>query len=240
MGSKVALVTGASSGIGLRVAQTLLERGYRVVAASRSASTHLALAEANRFVAVDGDVGEEGTAARAVEAAWTRFGGLDLLVNNAGIFVAKRFTDYTADDYAKLLATNLAGFFHMTQHVLRVMERGRSGHVVNIGTSLASQPVAGVPSALPILIKGGIEAATRSLAIEYASHGIRVNTIAPGIVDTPMHPKENHAFLQGLSPAGRIGTPLEIADAVLYLESATFVSGEVLHIDGGAHAGKWA
>lgn len=240
MGSKVAIVTGASSGIGLRVAQTLLERGYRVVAASRSASKHPALAEANRFITVDGDVGEAATAARAVDAAWSRFGGLDLLVNNAGIFIAKRFTDYTADDYARLLATNLAGFFHMTQHALRSMERGQSGHVVNISTSLASQPVAGVPSALPILIKGGLEAATRSLAIEYAAHGIRVNTIAPGIIDTPMHPKENHGFLQGLSPAGRIGTPLEIADAVLYLESATFVSGEVLHVDGGAHAGKWA
>jgi NAD(P)-dependent dehydrogenase (short-subunit alcohol dehydrogenase family) len=240
MGTRVALVTGASSGIGLRIAATLVERGYRVVAASRTASRHAAVADAAKFIAVDGDVGDEGTAARAVEAARTNFGRLDLLVNNAGIFIAKRFTDYTADDYTKLLATNLAGFFYMTQHALRVMERGQSGHVVNIGTSLASQPVAGVPSALPILIKGGIEAATRSLAIEYAVHGIRVNTIAPGIVDTPMHPKENHGFLQGLSPAGRIGTPLEIADAVLYLESATFVSGEVLHIDGGAHAGKWA
>jgi NAD(P)-dependent dehydrogenase (short-subunit alcohol dehydrogenase family) len=240
MGSHVALVTGASSGIGLRIAQSLLERGYRVVAASRSASKHPAPGEATRFIAVDGDVGEEGTAARAVETARTAFGRLDLLVNNAGIFIAKRFTDYTADDYARLLATNLAGFFHMTQHALRLMESGKSGHVVNISTSLASQPVAGVPSALPILIKGGIEAATRSLAIEYAAHGIRVNTIAPGIVDTPMHPRENHGFLRGLSPAGRIGTPLEIADAVLYLESARFVSGEVIHVDGGAHAGKWA
>jgi NAD(P)-dependent dehydrogenase (short-subunit alcohol dehydrogenase family) len=240
MGTKVALVTGASSGIGLRIAQTLLERGYNVVAASRTASRHAAVADARRFIAVDGDVGDEGTAARAVEAAQTKFGKLDLLVNNAGLFIAKRFTDYTADDYARLLATNLAGFFHMTQHALRAMERGQCGHVVNIGTSLASQPVAGVPSALPILIKGGIEAATRSLAIEYAARGIRVNTIAAGIIDTPMHQKENHSFLQGLSPAGRIGTPLEIADALLYLESATFVSGEVLHVDGGAHAGKWA
>jgi NAD(P)-dependent dehydrogenase (short-subunit alcohol dehydrogenase family) len=240
MGSKVALVTGASSGIGLRIATTLLERGYRVVAASRTASKQPALAEATRFIAVDGDVADEGTAARAVEAARTTFGTLDLLVNNAGIFIAKRFADYTADDFTKLLATNLAGFFHMTQHALRAMEARNPGHIVNISTSLASQPVAGVPSALPILIKGGIEAATRSLAIEYAAHGIRVNTIAPGIVDTPMHPKENHGFLQGLSPAGRLGTPVEIADAVLYLDSATFVSGEVLHVDGGAHAGKWA
>jgi NAD(P)-dependent dehydrogenase (short-subunit alcohol dehydrogenase family) len=240
MSTKVALVTGASSGIGLEIAQTLLKRGYRVVAVSRTASRQPALAEATRFIAVDGDVGEEGTAARAVDAALTAFGRLDLLVNNAGIFIAKRFTDYTADDYAKLLATNLAGFFHLTQRALRAMESESSGHIINIGTSLASQPVAGVPSALPILIKGGIEAATRSLAIEYAPHGIRMNTIAAGIIDTPMHAKENHGFLQGLSPARRIGTPLEIAEAVLYLESATFVSGEVLHVDGGAHAGKWA
>jgi NAD(P)-dependent dehydrogenase (short-subunit alcohol dehydrogenase family) len=207
---------------------------------SRTASRQPALADATRFIAVDGDVGEERTAARAVDTALAKFGTLDLLVNNAGIFIAKPFTDYTADDYAKLLATNLAGFFHMTQRALRAMEGGNCGHIINIGTSLASQPVAGVPSALPILIKGGIEAATRSLAIEYAGKGIRMNTIAAGIIDTPMHPKENHGFLQGLSPARRIGTPLEIADAVLYLESATFVSGEVLHVDGGAHAGKWA
>src|SRR5690606_38865956 len=143
MGSKVALVTGASSGIGLRIATTLLERRYRVVAASRTASKQPALAEATRFIAVDGDVAEEGTAARAVEAALTTFGKLDLLVNNAGIFIAKRFADYTADDYTKLLATNLAGFFHMTQHALRAMEARTQGHIVNISTSLASQPVAG-------------------------------------------------------------------------------------------------
>ena len=240
MGTKVALVTGASSGIGFEIAKTLLERGYKVVAASRTASKQPALAETSRFITVDGDVGEERTAARAVEAARTAFGKLDLLVNNAGIFIAKRFTDYTADDYAKLLSTNLAGFFHLTQHALRAMSTERSGHIVNIGTTLAGQPVAGVPSALPVLVKGGIEAATRSLAIEYADSGIRVNTIAAGIIDTPMHPKENHGFLKGLSPANRIGTPGEIADAVLYLESATFVSGEILHVDGGAHAGKWA
>jgi NAD(P)-dependent dehydrogenase (short-subunit alcohol dehydrogenase family) len=240
MSTKVALVTGASSGIGRAIAQTLLGRDYRVTAVSRTASKHPALADATRFIAVDGDVGDEGTAARAVDAALAKFGKIDLLVNNAGIFIAKPFTDYTADDYARLLATNLAGFFHMTQRALRAMEGGRSGHIINIGTSLASQPIAGVPSALPILIKGGIEAATRSLAIEYAPHGIRMNTIAAGIIDTPLHAQESHAFLQGLSPARRIGTPLEIADAVLYLESATFVSGEVLHVDGGAHAGKWA
>lgn len=240
MGTKVALVTGASSGIGFEIAKALLGRGYNVVATSRTASRQPALADASRFIAVDGDVGEERTAARAVDAARTKFGRLDLLVNNAGNFIVKRFTDYTADDYAKLLSTNLAGFFHMTQHALRLMSAGTSGHIVNIGTSLAGQPIAGVPSALPILIKGGIEAATRSLAIEYAAAGIRVNTIAAGFVDTPMHPKENHGFLSALSPANRIATPAEIADAVLYLDAATFVSGEILHVDGGTHAGKSA
>jgi NAD(P)-dependent dehydrogenase (short-subunit alcohol dehydrogenase family) len=240
MRTKVALVTGASSGIGLQVAQTLLTHDYRVVVVSRTASRRRPLADKLRFLAVDGDVGEESTATRAFDAARTTFGALDLLVNNAGVFIAKPFTDYTAGDYATLVATNLAGFFHMTQHALRAMTAGQAGHIVNIGTSLAAQPVAGVPSALPILIKGGIEAATRSIAIEYAAQGIRMNTIAAGIIDTPMHAKEDPGFLQGLSPAHRIGTPSEIADAVLYLEAATFVSGEVLHVDGGAHAGKWA
>ena len=240
MRTKVAVVTGASSGIGLQIAQTLLRHDYRVVVVSRTASRQRPLADTSRFVAVDGDVGEESTATRAVDAARTTFGALDLLVNNAGNFIAKPFTDYTTGDYATLVATNLAGFFHMTQHALRAMTAGRGGHIVNIGTSLAAQPVAGVPSALPILIKGGIEAATRSIAIEYAAQGIRMNTIAAGFIDTPMHPKENHGFLQGLSPAHRMGTPSEIADAVLYLEAATFVSGEVLHVDGGAHAGKSA
>ena len=239
MSTRVAVVTGASSGIGLQIAQTLLTHDYRVVVVSRTASRRRPLADTSRFLAVDGDVGEESTATRAVDAARTTFGALDLLVNNAGAFIAKPFTDYTTGDYATLVATNLAGFFHMTQHALRAMTAGQAGHIVNIGTSLATQPIAGVPSALPILIKGGIEAATRSIAIEYAAQGIRMNTIAAGIIDTPMH-KEDRGFLQGLSPAHRIGTPSEIADAVLYLEAATFVSGEVLHVDGGAHAGKWA
>ena len=241
MRTTVAVVTGASSGIGLQIAQILLTHDYRVVAVSRTASARRPLADKSRFLAVDGDVAEESTATRAVDAARTTFGALDLLVNNAGAFIAKPFTDYTTGDYATLVATNLAGFFfHMTQHALRAMTAGQAGHIVNIGTSLASQPVAGVPSALPILIKGGIEAATRSIAIEYAAQGIRMNTIAAGFIDTPMHPKENHGFLQALSPAHRLGTPSEIADAVLYLEAATFVSGEVLHVDGGAHAGKSA
>jgi NAD(P)-dependent dehydrogenase (short-subunit alcohol dehydrogenase family) len=237
MKSKVAIVTGASSGIGLEITRTLLQEGYAVVAVSRRASR--SLEPSSGLAVLDGDVGEAGTAARAVATARERFGGLDLLVNNAGIFVVKPFTEYTSEDYQRLVSTNLSGFFHMTQHALRVMGEGKAGHIVNIGTSLATQPIGGVPSALPILIKGGIVAATRALAIEYAAANVRINTIAAGIVDTPMHAPEQHPFLKTLSPAGRIASPAEVVDALLYLEGATFVSGEVLHVDGGAHAGKW-
>ena len=240
MNERVAVVTGASSGIGLSIAGLLLARGYSVVATSRHATSSKVLGAATRLVLLDGDVGEARTAESVMREVRSRFGKLDLLVNNAGNFLAKPFTDYSADDYASLLSTNLAGFFHMTQHALREMLRANSGHIVNIGTSFAAQPIASVPCALPSLIKGGIEAATRSLSIEYAGRGIRINTIAAGIIDTPMHAKENHGFLKGLSPANRLGTAQEIAEAVVYLESASFVSGEILHVDGGAHAGKWS
>jgi NAD(P)-dependent dehydrogenase (short-subunit alcohol dehydrogenase family) len=237
---KTAIVTGASSGIGLALTRTLLEQNYRVVATSRRVSQTRELARSPELVLVDGDVGERGTAERVVAAAETNFGGVDLLVNNAGIFSSKPFTEYTATDYAQLLSTNLAGFFHMTQLALGSMAKAKRGHIVNIGTSLSQQPVAGVPCALPILIKGGIEAATRALAIEYGPLGIRVNTLALGIIETPMHPPEQREALRGLSPAARLGTTAEVAHAVLFLESAGFVSGEILRVDGGAHAGKWA
>jgi NAD(P)-dependent dehydrogenase (short-subunit alcohol dehydrogenase family) len=239
MAGKVAIVTGASSGIGLGLTKTLVERGYSVVGTSRSASKSGALSVSNRLALVDGDVGESSTARRVVDEALSRFGGVDLLVNNAGTFISKPFTDFTAEDYVTLLSTNVAGFFHMTQAVLRHMVGRKSGHVVNIGTSLVRQPMAGVPGALSILTKGGIEAATRALAIEYAPHGIRVNTVAAGAIDTPMHTPDKHDFLKGMSPANRVGTVPEMVDAVLYLDSAGFVSGEILHVDGGAHAGRW-
>lgn len=238
--SKTAIVTGASGGIGLAVTRALLEREYRVVATSRRMSESRELPPSSRLVIVDGDVGERASAERVVAAAQSAFGGADLLVNNAGIFQSKPFTDYTREDYERLLSTNLAGFFHMTQLALSVMGRAKAGHVVNIGTSLSQQPVAGVPSALPVLIKGGIEAATRSLAIEYAPLGIRVNTIAAGIIDTPMHAPAQHDFLRQLSPTHRLGSTADIADAVLFLDGNGFVSGEILRVDGGAHAGKWA
>jgi NAD(P)-dependent dehydrogenase (short-subunit alcohol dehydrogenase family) len=239
MDSKVAIVTGASSGIGLGITNELLARGYAVVAMSRSASRRGTLSPSAKLIVVDGDVSDPAAATRAVEEAATRFDGLDLLVNNAGIFVAKPFTEHTAADYQALVSTNLAGFVNLTQAALRRMVPQRRGHIVNISTSLVEQPIAGVPSALAILIKGGIEAASRSLAIEYAGHGIRVNTVAPGIIDTPMHAPATHEALRRLSPAGRIGTVADVVAAVMYLEGAGLVSGEVVHVDGGAHAGKW-
>lgn len=229
--NKVAIVTGGSSGIGLELVKRLLAREYKVIGVARDASK---IPEG--AIKIAGDVGEQSTAERAVAAA----GHVDLLVNNAGIFIAKPFTDYSAEDYARLLATNLHGFVYMTQQALRVMVPAGKGHIVNIGTSLVVNPIASVPSALPVLLKGGIEAASRSLALEYAPRGIRVNTVAAGIIDTPMHAPEDHAFLRTLNPKGRIGTVAEIADAVLYPQGASFVTGEVLHVDGGSHAGNWS
>jgi len=239
METKVAIVTGASSGIGLGITQALLARGYAVVATSRQASRRGTLSPSTRLVVVDGDVGQADTATRVVAQAVARFDRVDLLVNCAGIFMAKPFTEYSAADYDALVSTNLAGFVHMTQAALRRMVPQRRGHIVSISTSLVDQPIAGVPSALAILVKGGIEAASKSLAIELAAHDVRVNAVAPGIIDTPMHDPANHPALRGLSPAQRIGSVEDVTSAVLYLESASFVSGEVLHVDGGAHAGKW-
>jgi NAD(P)-dependent dehydrogenase (short-subunit alcohol dehydrogenase family) len=183
--------------------------------------------------------GRSGTAARVVETALSRFDRVDLLVNSAGIFVARPFLDHTDDDFARLVSTNLGGFFHMTRAALRPMVAQGSGHIVNISTSLVVQPNAGVPGALSIATKGGIEAAARALAIEYVSHGIRVNTVAAGAIDTPMTAGADRAALKRMAPMNRIGTAQEIAGAILYLESAAFVTGEVVHVDGGAHAGKW-
>jgi NAD(P)-dependent dehydrogenase (short-subunit alcohol dehydrogenase family) len=188
---------------------------------------------------VDGDISLQETAQRVVETAIQHFGRIDLLVNNAGIFIPKSFTEYTAEDFRRATATNLAGFFYVSQLAISQMRLQRSGHVVNVTTSFASQPVASLPASLANLTKGGLESVTRSLAIEFADEGIRFNTIAPGVVNTPMHPVEAHEFLKQLSPMKRLAEVGEVADLLLYLESASFLNGEVVHLDGGAHAGKW-
>lgn len=230
---KVAVITGASQGIGAALVEAYLAKGYRVVATSRSIKP-----SANPDVlSIAGDIGDPATAPRVIEEALGRFGRIDTLVNNAGIFVASPFTDYTAEQYAAVTATNLDGFFLMTQAAIREMEKQGHGHVVNVTTTLVDNPTAKVPSVMASLTKGGIAAATKSLAIEYATRGIRVNAVSPGIIKTPMHAEETHAFLAGLHPVGRLGEVSDITDAVLYLEGAPFVTGEILHVDGGQVAG---
>jgi len=237
--TRTAIVTGASSGIGLGLTKALLTDGYRVVANSRRVSTAGTLKPSSTLALVDGDVADPATGASLTRTAVERFGSVDLLVNNAGVFIAKAFTDSTVGDFQTLVATNLAGFFHVTQPALRQMRTQGSGHVMTLTTSLASQPILGVSAGLSILTKGGLNAITRALAIEYAKDGIRANAVAPGIVDTPMHPRETHGFLQTLHPIQRLATVDEVVEAVLYLARAAFVTGEVLHVDGGAHAGRW-
>jgi NAD(P)-dependent dehydrogenase (short-subunit alcohol dehydrogenase family) len=230
---KVAIITGASQGIGAGLVKAYRDRNYRVVATSRS----IKQGGDPDVVAVPGDIGDPATAERIVKEAMSRFGRIDTLVNNAGIFIAKPFTDYTIDDFRAKIWTNLAGFFHITQRVAAEMLKQGSGHIVNITTSITDHAVAGVPTVLANLTKGGINSATKALAIEYAAKGIRVNAVSPGIIKTPMHPAETHEFLAGLHPMKRMGEVRDIVDAVLYLESAGFVTGEILHVDGGQSAG---
>jgi len=189
---------------------------------------------------VDGDIGEPATAAKVAETAIGKFGSIDALVNNAGIFFTKPFTDYTAEDFKRLVSTNLEGFIYITQLAVKQMLAQKSGgSVVSITASLADNPIAGVNASIPMITKGGIDTITRSLAIEYAKDGIRVNAVAPGTVDTPLHKNNPKDFLKTLSPMGSISTVQEIVDAVIYLTEAPHVTGEVLHVDGGAHVGKW-
>jgi NAD(P)-dependent dehydrogenase (short-subunit alcohol dehydrogenase family) len=232
---KVAVITGASQGIGAGLVRGFLNRGYRVVANSRSIKPDAS----PDVLAVPGDIADPKVAERVIAEAVTKFGRVDTLVNNAGMFIAKPFTEYTEADFAAKISLNLAGFFYVTQQAIRQMLTQGGGHVVNVTTTLVGQPVKGVPSALASLTKGGLDAVTRSLAIEYADKGIRVNAVAPGVIKTPMHAPETHAALAGLHPLGRMGEVREIVEAILYLESATFVTGETLHVDGGAHAGHW-
>ena len=232
---RVAVITGASQGIGAGLVAAFRTRDYRVVATSRS----IEVSEDPDVLTIRGDIADPATADRIVTTTVERFGRIDSLINNAGIFISKPFVEFKPEDYASIVATNLSGFFHISQRTAAQMLKQGSGHIVNMTTSLADQPIAGVPAALNSLTKGGLNAVTRSLAIEYATSGIRVNAVSPGIIKTPMHAEENHGFLASLHPMQRMGEVREIVDAVMYLESAAFVSGEVLHVDGGAHAGHW-
>jgi NAD(P)-dependent dehydrogenase (short-subunit alcohol dehydrogenase family) len=234
----VAIVTGASSGIGLGLTHALLERGYRVVANSRSISRSKDLKSSEDLVLVEGDVGEKEIAVKVVETALRDFGRIDLLVNNAGIFLPKAFTDYTEEDYHLVMNTNVASFFFMTQQAIPQMKKQHSGHVVNISAVLADQPSTAVPALLAVLSKSPMPAVSKALALEYAANNIRFNTVSPGIINTPMHAKANHAALAKFHPLARMGEISDIVDAVLYLQNATFVTGENIRVDGGVHAGR--
>jgi NAD(P)-dependent dehydrogenase (short-subunit alcohol dehydrogenase family) len=237
--TKTAIITGASRGIGAGLVEEFLKRDYNVVANSRNISKTNPFAASANLALVDGDIGDPRTAKKIVDTAVSRFGRVDVLVNNAGIFIPKPFTDYTTEDFDALVSTTLAGFLYVSQLTVKQMLLQRSGSIVNVSTTLVDQPIAGVGAAVQIMLKGALNAVTRALAIEYAKDGIRVNTVAPGVINTPMHKPETHEFLKGLHPVGRIGEIKEVVDAVLFLTDATFTSGEILHVDGGAHAGKW-
>jgi NAD(P)-dependent dehydrogenase (short-subunit alcohol dehydrogenase family) len=230
---KVVIVTGASQGIGAALVEAYRGRDYAVIATARSMTP----TKDDQILAVPGDITDRKTAERVISDGLARFGRIDTLVNNAGVFVAKRFTQYTEADYAAVLGVNLTGFFHITQLAIAEMEKQRSGHVVQITTSLVEHANSHVPSVLASLTKGGLSAATKSLAIEYAKVGIRVNAVAPGVIKTPMHAAETYAQLAKLHPLGRMGEISDIVGAILYLESAGFVTGETIHVDGGQSAG---
>jgi len=237
---QTAIVTGASSGIGLGIAQALLERGYRVVANSRTISKSKDLEPSADLVLVDGDIGKKDTAIRVADAAISHFGSIDLLVNNAGIYIPKPFTEYTPEDFEKMIGTNIAGYFFITQQVVAQMRKQKSGHIVSISTVLTDQPLAGAPISLPVITKSTIPAFSRALAMEYVKDGFRVNTISVGVVDTPMHANDDHELLKKLHPIQRLVQVSEIVDTLFYLQSAPMVNGENIRIDGGAHAGaKW-
>jgi NAD(P)-dependent dehydrogenase (short-subunit alcohol dehydrogenase family) len=233
--SKVAVITGASSGIGAALVTAYRAAGFRVIANART----IAAGSDPHILAVAGDISDAATSQRIFEQGLEHFGRVDTLVNNAGVFTAKPFTDFTLDDWATNIGTNLAGFFHATQQALKWMAPRGSGHIVQITTSLADQPISGVPSVLASLTKGGLNAATKSLAIEYAARGVRVNAVAPGIIKTPMNPPQTHEMLGKLHPVGRMGEIDDVVKAVLFLEDANFVTGEIFHVDGGQAAGHW-
>ncbi|WP_433431844.1 SDR family NAD(P)-dependent oxidoreductase [Nonomuraea sp. CA-141351] len=230
---KVAVITGASQGIGAALVTAYRKLGYAIVATSRS----IGPSDDPMVRTVAGDIAASSVGASVVGEALDAFGRVDTLINNAGVFVSKPFTEYTDEDYELVTGVNLRGFFETSQRAIDVMLAQGGGHVVNITTTLAEYADSSVPSALAALTKGGLNAVTKSLAIEYASRGIRVNAVSPGVIRTPMHPAETHEFLAGLHPVGRMGEVHDIVDAIVYLETATFVTGEILHVDGGQSAG---
>jgi NAD(P)-dependent dehydrogenase (short-subunit alcohol dehydrogenase family) len=236
---RTVIVTGGSQGIGAAVVKAFLDRGYSVVANSQKI-TQAGISPSPNLALVDGDIGHATTAQKVVETAIQNFGSIDALVNNAGIFMAKPFTDYTIEDFRALASTNLEGYIFITQLAVKQMLTQKSGgSVVAITSSLVENPIGGLPVSLPMITKGGLEAITRSLASEYSKEHIRFNAVAPGVVDTPLHKNNPKDFLKTLSPMGTISTVEDIASAVVYLTESRQITGEVLHVDGGAHNGKW-
>jgi len=237
---KTAIITGGSQGIGAGLVKAFLDRGYNVAANSRNITTSGAIEASERLALVDGNIAEAATAAKIAEVATGRFGSIDALINNAGIYFSKPFTEYTADDLRSLVAVNIEGFLFISQLAIRQMlTQGTGGSIVNITSTMVGHPIAGIHASVAMITKGGLEAVTRSLAMEYAKEGIRVNAVAPGIVDTPMHKGDPQDFLRTLQPMGRISAVKDIVDAIMYLTEACQVTGEVLHVDGGAHVGRW-
>jgi NAD(P)-dependent dehydrogenase (short-subunit alcohol dehydrogenase family) len=234
---RTAIITGASRGIGAGLVGAFLKQGYNVVATSRSVSEQWPASAS--LVLVDGDIGKPETAAKVVEAAIKNFGSVDVLVTNAGIFFTKPFTEFSTEDFNDLVSTNLLGFLYVTQLAVKQMLKQKSGNVISITAALADQPIAGVNASVPMITKGGLNTIIRSLAIEYAKQHIRFNAVAPGVVDTPMHKNDPMDFLKQLQPTGEISNVQDVVDAVLYLADAVQVTGEILHVDGGVHAGRW-
>lgn len=237
---KTVIVTGGSQGIGAGVVSAFLDRGYRVVANSRNITRSRNFEASDRLALLDGNIADAGTADNIVDVAMTKFGSIDALVNNAGIFFSKPFIEYTIEDLRALTSINIEGFLFVSQLAIKQMLAQKDGgSIVNITATAVDHPIAGVNASVPMITKGGLEAVTRSLAMEYASRNIRVNAVAPGIVDTPMHANGSRDFLKTLQPMGQISSVKDIVDAIVYLTEASQVTGEILHVDGGAHAGKW-
>src|SRR5436190_7939681 len=237
---KTVIVTGASQGIGAGVVRAFLARGYNVIGTARNATKSKDLPPSDHLALIDGDIGQIETAQKVVELALKRFGSIDAVVANAGIFLVKAFTEYTAEDFHALVSTNLAGFIYIAQLAVKQMQAQRTGgSIVSITAALVDNPIAGVPASFSMITKGGLDAVTRSLAMEYAKEHIRFNAVAPGVVKTPLHANASKEFLKTLSPMGSLATIEDIAGAVVYLTEARQITGEVLHVDGGAHVGKW-